>query len=78
MKDYQNIAKQFATKHGFDIVHYCSEVNGYSYFLLDFSDKPHYTGHPHVVKISTTGKISVVADLDEIYWAANQITKDGQ
>lgn len=78
MKDYQNIAKQFADKHGFDIVRPCAERKGYSYFHLDFSTKPRYTGHPHVVKISTTGKISVVADVNEIYWAVKQVTKDEQ
>lgn len=76
--NYQNIAKQFAEKHGFDIVRHCAERNGYSYFQLDFSKKPRYTGHPHVVKISSTGEILVIADVNEIYWAVKQITKDGQ
>ena len=57
MKDYQNIAKQFADKHGFDIVRPCAEHNGYSYFHLDFSKRPRYTGHPHVVKSAPQGKL---------------------
>ena len=73
MKDYRNMAKQFADEHGFDIVRPCTEHSGYSYFQLDFSNRPRYTGHPHIIKISSTGKILVVADVDEIYWAVNNL-----
>ena len=67
-----DIVKQFANKHGFDIINPCAKRNGWSYFLFDFSNRPHYTGHPHIVKIDSTGKILVVTDLKEIYWATKQ------
>ena len=73
MADYQDIVKQFADKHGLDIVHFCLECDGLRYFHLDFSNRPRYTGHPHIIKISSTGKILVVADVDEIYWAVNNL-----
>lgn len=78
MNEIPKIVQETAAKHGFDIVRPCAERKGFRYFLLDFSNKPRYTGHPHVVQISSTGKILVVADLKEIYWAVKQATADGQ
>lgn len=78
MKNYLNIAKRFADKHGFDIVKTCAERNGFSYFHLDFSGRTRYTGHPHIIKISTTGKVLVVADINEIYWAVKKATTPEQ
>lgn len=75
MKDYQDIAKQYAAKHGCDIVQpTTAERNGYRYFHLDFTGRPRYTGHPHIIKISPAGKVQRVLNVDEIYWAYNHRT----
>ena len=74
MADYQDIVKQFADKHGFAIVHFCLEYDGLRYFHLDFSNRPRYTGHPHIVKVNDIGELIVVTDINEIYWVMkNQI-----
>ena len=80
MKDYQGIAKQYADKQGCDIVQPTSaERSGYKYFHLDRSVRSHYTGNPYIIKISPSGKVQQVFNLDEIYWAYNLRTiKDGQ
>ena len=72
MIDYQGIAKKYADKHGCNIVQPSSaERNGYRYFHLDYTGRPRYTGHPHIIKISPAGKVQRVLDVDEIYWAYN-------
>ena len=80
MKDYNDIAKQYAAQHGFDIVQpSAAERNGYRYFHLDFTGRPRYTGHPFIIKISPAGKVQQVLNFDEIYWAYNQrFIKNGQ
>lgn len=80
MTDYNDIAKQYAAQHGFDIVQpSAAERNGYKYFHLDFTGRPRYTGHPHIIKINPSGKVQQVLNVDEIYWAYNQrIIKNGQ
>lgn len=80
MKDYQDIAKQYADKQGCDIVQPTSaERNGYKYFHLDRSVRSRYTGNPYIIKISPSGKVQQVLNLDEIYWAYNLRTiKDEQ
>jgi hypothetical protein len=78
MVDYQKIAKQYANQ-GCDIVQPTSaERNGYRYFYLDRSDRPRYTGHPYIIKISPVGKVQQVLDLDNIYWARNQRITNGE
>lgn len=74
MIDYQNIAKKYAEQHGCDIVQPSAERNGYCYFHLDYTGRPRYTGHPHIVKIGRAGKVQRVLDFDEIYWAYNHRT----
>lgn len=74
MKDYQDIAKQYAGKHGCDIVQPSAERNGYRYFHIDYTGRPRYTGHPHIIKISPARKVQRVLDFDEIYWAYNHRT----
>lgn len=75
MKDYQDIAKQYAQQHGCDIVQPTTAVrNGYRYFRLDFTGRPRYTGHPHIIKISPSGKVQRVLNVDEIYWAYSKRT----
>ena len=74
MKDYQKIAKQYAEQHGCDIVQPSAERGGYRYFHLDFTGRPRYTGHPHIIKISPTGKVQRVLNVDEIYWAYSHRT----
>ena len=70
MIDYQKIAKQYADKQGYDIVQPTSaERNGYRYFYLTQAVRPRYLGHPHIVKISPSGKVQRVLNVDEIYWA---------
>lgn len=80
MKDYQDIAKKYAERHGFDIVQLSTaERNGYRYFHLDFTGRPRYTGNPFIIKISPAGKVQQVLNFDEIYWAYNQrIINNGQ
>lgn len=74
MKSHQDIAKQYADKHGCNIVQPSAERNGFSYFNIDYTGRPRYTGHPHIIKISPTGKVQRVLDFDEIYWAYNHRT----
>lgn len=76
MKDYNDIAKQYAAQHGCNIVQpSTAERNGYKYFHLDYTGRPRYTGHPHIIKISPAGKVQRVLDVDEIYWAVKQVTE---
>ena len=76
MKDYYDIAKQFADKEGLDVVQYCTERNGYHYFYLNYTVRPRYMGHPHIIKISPIGKIQWVRDFHERYWAYNLRVKE--
>lgn len=79
MKDYQDIAKKYASEHKCDIVQPSAERNGYRYFLLDYTGRARYTGHPHIIKISPAGKVQRVLNVEEIYWAYNRRTiSDGQ
>lgn len=71
--EYEDIIIPFANKHHFDIVHFCAKQNGYAYFHLDFTGRPRYTGLPHIIKVNATKKILIVTNLDEIYWAFNQL-----
>ncbi len=66
-----DIATRFAKRYGFDIAQHCANKGGFSYFRLDFSNRPRYTGHPSVIKISTAGKVLAVTDIDEVYWAVS-------
>lgn len=73
MIDYQNIAKRSADEHGCDIVlPSTAERNGHKYFYLARTGSPRYLGHPHIIKISPSGKVQRV-DIDEIYWAFNRV-----
>lgn len=79
MKDYQDIAKHYADKQGCDIVQPTSaERNGYRYFYLDRSDRPRYTGHPYIIKISPAGKVQQVLNTDDMYWAYKQRITTGE
>lgn len=79
MKDYQDIAKQYAAQHGCNIVQpTTAERNGYRYFYLDYTGRPRYTGHPHIIKISPSGKAQRVLNTDEIYWAFKQRVTTGE
>lgn len=71
MIDFNEIAKQYAKQHNCDIVQPSAERNGYRYFHLDYTGRPRYTGHPHIIKISLEGKVQRVLDFEEIYWAYN-------
>ena len=66
--DYLDRVKKFADKYGLDIVRFCMECDGYRYFHLDFSNRPRYAGHPHIVKVNDAGELIVVTDINEIYW----------
>ena len=72
MKDYNDIAKQYAERNGYGIVRPSAERNGYRYFHIDYTDRPRYLGHPHIIKISPAGKVQRVLNVDEIYWAVKQ------
>ena len=64
----------YADEHGCDIVQPTSaERNGYMYFYLNRTIRPRYMGHPHIIKISLSGKVQRVFDVDEIYWAFNRV-----
>ena len=75
MKDYNEIAKRYAGKHGCNILQASAERNGYRYFHLDYTGRPRYTGHPHIIKISPAGKVQRVLNFDEIYWAYNNCSE---
>lgn len=78
MKDYNEIAKQYAAKQGCDFVQpTTAERNGYRYFYLNRTVRPRYMGHPHIIKISPAGKVQRVLNFDEIYWAYNLRTITG-
>lgn len=79
MKDYNEIAKQYADEQGCDIVQPTSaEQNGYRYFYLNRTVRPRYMGHPHIIKISPTGKVQRVLDIEELYWAFKQRITTGE
>lgn len=78
MKDYQDIAKKYAEEHGCNILQPAAERNGYRYFHLDYTGRPRYTGHPHIIKISPAGKVQRVLDVDEIYWAYKRRVKNAE
>ena len=67
MKDYRRIAIKYASQRGYNIVRPSAEKGGYKYFHIDFTGRPRYTGHPHIIKISSTGKVFPVLNVDEIY-----------
>ena len=70
MKYYNDIAKQYAERNGYSIVR--PERNGYRYFHVDYTERPRYLGHPHIIKISPAGKVLRVLNVDEIYWSVKQ------
>ena len=79
MIDYQEIAKQYAAKHGCNIIQPTTAMRkGYRYFHLDYTGRQRYTGHPHIIKISPAGKVQRVLNFDEIYWAFNLRTITGE
>lgn len=74
MKNYNDIAKQYAERNGYSIVRPSAERSGYRYFQVDYADRPRYLGHPHIIKISSAGKVQRVLNVDEIYWAYSHRT----
>ena len=72
MKDYNDIAKRYAEKNGYGVVRPSTERIGYRYFHVDYTERPRYLGHPHIIKISPAGKVLRVLNVDEIYWAVKQ------
>lgn len=68
-----NIARAYATKFGANTIREAGVQKGFYYFTVfnDYTiDK--YTGLPHIIKISRTGRISVVNNLREKMWAMEQ------
>ena len=52
----------------------CGPARRLQLFHLDYNGRPHYTGHPHIIRISPKGRsIRRVLDTHELYWAFNQI-----
>lgn len=79
MIDFENIAKKYAEEHKCNIVQPSIKRNGYMYFHIDYTGRARYTGHPHIIKISSTGKVQRVLNVHEIYWAYNLRTiKNGE
>lgn len=69
--DYYGIAKRYAERTNHHVALFCVAHKGFHYFWIRYSedDWPRYTGHPLIIKISTSGRISLVTDLDVINWA---------
>lgn len=78
MSKLQDVVNLYAEKHGYDIVNPSAERGGYRYFHLDYTGRPHYTGHPCIVKVSPKGKVQQVLDADELYWAVARIKEPEQ
>ena len=76
MEREELLIKKYAQEHRCDIIKRCTERNGFIYYVLDFSSRPRYTGHPHVVKISHKGMVIRVFDVEEIYWAYKHRAKE--
>lgn len=73
MKDYQNIAKQYAERQGYDSVRAAGERNGYRYFhIFSAASVGHKTGMPQFVKISEHGTPVPIKNLTERMWAVQQ------
>ena len=68
----QDIADRYARRNGFDKAELCAVRDGVAYFHLMWEPRPKYSGHPNVIRISPTGKILVVTDMEEKYWAIGQ------
>lgn len=71
-KNKQEIAIEFAGENHFDSVELVATKGDTEYYRLDFKNRPRYTGHPDIIKISESGKVSVVYDVQEIYWSIRQ------
>lgn len=67
--DKEVIAEQYAKSVGKQVVEFCVNSDKYSYYRIDYSVRPRYIGHPHVIKIDNKGGIVRVKDLEEMYWA---------
>jgi hypothetical protein len=78
MSKLQDTVNQYAKQHGCDIVQPSAERGGYHYFHLDYAGRQHYTGHPHIIKVSPKGKVQRVLDTDELYWAVARIKEPEQ
>jgi hypothetical protein len=76
MLDYISIAKEYAEELGCDIIKPSAVKGGYHYFYLNRTVRPRYLGHPHVIKISPSGKVQRVLDFEEIYWAYKKARKE--
>ena len=72
MTSKQEIADKFAQKNGFQTAVLVATKNGWAYFQMKWEPQPRYTGHPNVIKISRAGKVLVVTDVEEIYWAVGE------
>ena len=71
--DYQKIAEEYAVNHGKDTVRKAGDRNGYKYFHVFSSDtKGHKLGLYQYIKISLTGSVTKIYDLQEIMWAGKQ------
>ena len=53
-----NAAKNYAKANNCDIIRPAIEQGGYSYFCIDFTGRPKYTGHPIVIKVNQFGKVT--------------------
>jgi len=68
----QDIADKYAKRNGFDTAELVAVRDGVAYYHLDWKVRPRYTGHPNVIKIGTTGRVQVVSNREEKYWAVGQ------
>lgn len=73
--DALKIAKEYAREHGKDTVRYAGERDGYKYFhVFLWATRGHKLGPYQYIKISITGKVSTVYNIQEIQWAGHQET----
>ena len=78
MTNKQDIADRYAAKNGFDVASLVATKDGWAYYRLGWNNRPRYTGHPCVIKISHTGNVLAVTDIEERYWAVGRAKAPSQ
>lgn len=73
--DALKIAWEYARENGKDTVRLAGERDGYKYFhVFTWATRKHKLGIYQYIKISLTGKVTKIYDLQEIMWAGKQET----
>ncbi len=71
----QELAEKYAKRYSFDVCKHVADKEEWSYYHLNWNPRPHYTGHPNVIKINDAGTVKIVTNITEIYWAIRQRKK---